>query len=201
VSNQIYPVLPGLTLDVTRDVLPPPVTVLKTPSRRRYVARDATIPLYAYTLKYEFLRVDDAYAELQTLVGFFNLMGGGFDTFLFDDTDDNTATAQIFGVGNGATTTFQLLRSFGGFAEPVTALQATPAAQVFANGSPASSYTISAAGLVTFGTPPAVGVTLTWTGKFYRRCAFSDPKLTTTKFMNRLYSAGKVQIESVLETT
>lgn len=200
-SNLVYPVLPGLTLEVERDVIPPPVTVLKTPSRRRYVARDATIPLYSYALKYEFLRTDDAFAELQTLVGFFNLMGGGFDTFLFEDVDDNTATAQPFGVGDGTTTTFQLLRSFGGFAEPVTALQATPTPQVYANGSPAGSYGISAAGIVTFAGPPAAGVSLTWTGKFYRRCAFSDPKLSTQKFMNRLYTAGKVQIESVLETT
>ncbi len=118
-SNALYPSLPGLTFECTRTVLAPPVQKRKTPSRREYRARDATVPLYAYSLKYEFLRASSAAQDLQTLVGFYNSMGGSFDTFLFLDPDDNTATDSAFGIGDGSTLSWQLLRTFGGFAEPV----------------------------------------------------------------------------------
>lgn len=125
-SNEIYPTLPGLTFGVQRNVLAPPVTIKTTPSQREYRARDATLPRYRYTLGYEFLRSAAAWAELQTLVGFFNRHGGSFDDFLFEDPDDHTATAAAFGIGDGTTTAFQLLRSFGAFSEPVRDLNGAP---------------------------------------------------------------------------
>lgn len=125
-SDAVYPTLPGLAYGVVRGVIPPPVTIKTTPSRREYRARDAVNPVYAYTLPYEFLRSDAVWAELQTLVGFYNLRGGPFDSFLFTDPDDNAVTAQPFGVGDGSTAVFQLVRSYGGFAEPVRDLNGAP---------------------------------------------------------------------------
>lgn len=125
-SNEIYPALPGLTFGVQRNVLAPPVTVKTTPSQREYRARDATLPRYRYVLMYEFLRSSAVEAELQSLVGFFNTHGGSFDDFLFDDPDDHAATANAFGIGDGSTVGFQLLRSFGAFAEPVRDLNGAP---------------------------------------------------------------------------
>jgi hypothetical protein len=120
-SNLVYPTLPGLTLEVQRDVIAPPVTIKTTPSRREFRARDATRPLYYYAMKYEFLRSVVPFNELQALVGFYNQVGGSFDSFLYTDADDCTATNEGFGVGDGATTVWQLLRGFGGFAEGVDA--------------------------------------------------------------------------------
>jgi hypothetical protein len=125
-SSAVYPTLPGLTFGVQRNVVAPPVTVKTTPSQREYRARDATLPRYRYVLGYEFLRSDAVLAELQALVGFFNARGGSFDDFLFLDPDDNTATANAFGIGDGTTTAYQLLRSYGAFAEPVRDLNGAP---------------------------------------------------------------------------
>lgn len=135
-SSAIYPTLPGLSFGVQRTVLPPPVQVRTTPSQREYRARDATVPRYQYALNYEFLRSSAARAELQTLVGFFNARGGSFEAFSFLDPDDNTVSAQQFGVGDGSTTSFQLLRSFGGFAEPV--LDPIAPGEFFIAGQPAN---------------------------------------------------------------
>jgi uncharacterized protein (TIGR02217 family) len=195
-SSAVYPTLPGLAFGLQRSVLPPPVQVRTTPSRREFRALDATIPLYQYSLIYEFLRSRAALAELQTLVGFYNARGGAFDSFLFIDPDDTTVTAQLFGTGDGATMAFQLVRSFGGFAEAVTDLNGAPS--LYKAGTLQSSgYTVSATGLVTFSTAPTTGQALTWSGAFYRRCRFLGDRLDTTKFMRDLWEARKVEFISV----
>lgn len=127
-SNTLYPVLPGLAWPVNR------TPMWENDSRTSISGRDFTrarwsSPRWLYQLKYEFLRSAAAQAEFQQLVGLFNQMRGDWDTFLFDDPDDNTATAQQFGLGDGVTTQFQLLRALGGFVEPVFALNGTPQLQ------------------------------------------------------------------------
>lgn len=198
-SNSVYPVLPGLEFPVTRQVVPPPVTTFTTPSRREYRGRSATLPLYRYSLSYEFLRGDAVLAEWQTLEGFYKLMGGDFDTFLFTDPDDNAVAAMPFGTGNGSTTAFQLVRALGGFAEAIFDLNGAPL--VFKAGvlqSTPSQYSVSSSGLVTFTAAPSAGQALTWTGSFYRRCRFSRGQLEFQKFMRDFWQAKKVEIEMVL---
>lgn len=118
-GNLVYPSLPGLLLPAGRAVLPPPVHVRTTPSQREYRTRDALLPRYHYALPYEFLRAGRRGTELASLVGFYNAVGGPFDSWLYLDPDDYTAAAQAFGVGDASTTQWQLVRAFGAFAEPV----------------------------------------------------------------------------------
>ena len=196
-SNEVFPTLPGIEWDEQRIVLPPKVDIRTTPSEREFRARNATLPRYRYALRYEFL-FSDARAHLQTLVGFYNRHGGPFDTWRYQDKDDSAATAQQFALGNGAQTSFQLTRSFGSFAEPVTEIGATPS--IFVNGTlQTSGVTVSAAGVVTFSAAPGSGAVLTWTGTFYRRCRFDGDRLETSKFMAALYNARKVEFISVKE--
>lgn len=194
-SALIYPTLPGFMYPQQRDVVPPPVQVRTTPSQREYRARDAALPRYQYGLQYEFLRTGTRGAELASLVGFYNKVGGPFDSWLYSDPDDNTAVAQLFGVGNGATQGFQLLRGFGGFAEPVFDLQAAPAIYL-AGVLQASGYTVSSTGWVSFTAAPGAGVALTWSGAFYRRCRFLGDRLNTTKFMDQMFEAKRVEFIS-----
>ena len=200
-SNAVYPTLPGLSFGTQRTVLAPPVHVRTTPSQREFRARDANLPRYQYTLQYEFLRSRAALAELQTLVGFFNARGGSFDSFLFLDVDDSTATAQPFGVGNGSTSQFQLLRSFGGFAEVVSDINATVRLiKVYVAGTLKTKdvdYVLAPTGSVTFFTPPSSGSAITWTGDFYRRVRFLRDQLDTTKFLQDLWEAKKVELLSI----
>ena len=196
-SSEIYPSPPGLTFGTQRNVIAPPVITKTTPSQREYRARDATLPRYRYVLAYEFLRSDAVWAELQALVGFFNRHGGGFDDFLFLDPDDNAVAANAFGVGNGSTKAFQLLRTFGGFSEPVRDVLGAPS--IYVNGvlrTPGTHYSLSATGLVTFVTAPGAGQPVTWTGQFYRRVRFRYDELQATKFMQDLWEAKTVELLS-----
>lgn len=130
-SNSVLPSLPGLEWNVGRTVLAPPVKIRTTPSDREYRARDATVPRYQYAHSYEFLR-GGSLAEWQALEAFFKQHGGDFESWLYDDVNDNTTTATQFGLGTGSTTSYQLLRSLGGFLEPVSDVNGRP--DVFLNG-------------------------------------------------------------------
>jgi len=192
----VYPTLPGLDFSVVRDVIAPPVAIKTTPSLREYRGRDSTYTRYGYTLVYAFLRSAAAYNELQTLLGFYNLVGGTFDSFLFTDPDDSVASAMQFAVGNGSTTVFQLTRSVGGFAEAIYDFNGS--VSVFDNGTNVGSgVSVSSTGVATFTTAPAAGHLLTWSGSYYRRCRFTGEKMSATKFMNLLWEARKVELMSV----
>ena len=58
-------------------------------------------------------------SSLQSLMGFFLQLQGQFGTFLYTDPDDNAVTGQVFATGDGSTTSFMMMRSLGGFLEPV----------------------------------------------------------------------------------
>jgi hypothetical protein len=51
-------------------------------------------------------------SELRAIDGLFEAMQGQFDTFLYQDPDFNTVTAEQFGTGDGATSAFQLTAKF-----------------------------------------------------------------------------------------
>jgi len=123
-SNLLYPVLPGLTWSKFRT--PMWNTTLKSSDSGRDFSRTTwTSPRWVYRLQYSVLRAG-AQQELQTLAAFFNRHAGDHDTWLFDDPDDNTATAEQIGLGDSVTTTFQLVRSMAGYLEPVYELNGLP---------------------------------------------------------------------------
>lgn len=195
-SNRLFPALPGITWNQVRTVLAPPVHVRTTPSRREFRSRSSTLPLYQYTLTYEFLRGRAINDHLQQLVGLFNLCGGSFDSLLLTDIADQAVTAAPFGAGDGSTTAFQLVRPFGGFAEAVFDLNGAPLIYV-AGVLQVSGYTVSASAVVTFSAAPALGAALTWSGAFYRRARFLRDQLETNAFMQDLYEAKKVELLSL----
>lgn len=194
-SNALYPTLPGLMWPIKRT----PVwntSIKTTPSGREWRSTEVTCPRYRYGLKYEFLRNAVAYGEFQALFGFFNARRGRFDTFLFLDPDDRTATGQAFGVGAAGVTTFQLVRTLGGFVEPVYDLVAAPA--IYKAGLLQSSgYTVSAAGVVTFSVAPAAGALLTWSGSYYWRMRFDGDELDFEQFLAQFWKTGDVRLITV----
>lgn len=190
-SQLIFPSLPGLTWPVTRTVVAPPVTIKQTPSRREFRWRDSAVPLYRYTLPFEFLRLATAYSEWQQLMGFFNNVGGTFDDWLFEDRDDRYCSNQVFGVGDGSTKSFQLARALGGFLEPIYGLNGTPVITV--NGAATTAFTVGSTAAVSFSTAPPSGAVLRWTGYFYWRCRFTSDSLEFTKNFSTFYEAKKVE--------
>lgn len=72
-------------------------------------------PRYRYKVAFEALRSDaGSRLDFQQLAGLFARSFGRADSFLFSDEADNSVSDHGFGVGDGATTAFQLQRSLLG---------------------------------------------------------------------------------------
>ena len=193
-SNAVFPTLPGMRITVRRTASMPPVLKRTTASRREYRAVDSLTVKYRFALSFEVLRAG-AEAELQTLEAFFKARRGSFDNFLFTAPDDAAVTGQLFGTGTGSATAFQLVRSLGGYSEPVVDLNGAP--QIFNNGAlqaTPANYSVSATGLVTFTSAPLSGRALTWSGAYYWRVRFDRDELEFERFLHQLYELRSVEL-------
>lgn len=164
-------------------------------SKTRYAVQQQAYPLWQIDLSVEVLRDQAGTDEAKNLMGFFNSRAGAFDSFLYTDPDDSTVTDQQFGVRDGVTTQFQLLRSFGGFLEPVQNVNALT--NIKSNGSALTNpthYTIDANGLVTLASAGTNGHVLTWTGTYYWRVAFNEDKLAFGKMFKDLWELKKLPL-------
>ncbi|HEY2710060.1 MAG TPA: DUF2460 domain-containing protein [Caulobacteraceae bacterium] len=97
-----------------------------------------------------------------------------------------------FGVGDGATRTFQLSRFVRSWFEPV---YATFNVGIADNGAPAGAFTV-AAGQVTFTTAPAAGHTLQWFGWFYFGCNFTQDDLGFVQIVTQLWEGKSLKFTS-----
>ncbi len=196
-GNAIFPTLAGLGWNVRRT--PQWKTrVQEAISGKEVRIADWSFPRWQWELTYDFLRGDAAHAEFQALAGFFNQRQGMFDSFLYQDADDNAVTGQQLGIGDGATTGFQLVRALGGFVEPIIAPNVLSAVYLAGVAQSAGSYSVNnATGLLTFGTAPAAGVAVTADFSFYFRCRFSEDSMDFEKFMNQLWQAKTVGFVSL----
>lgn len=168
--------------------------IKKSVSGREFTTAYWSYPKWEFRLNYEVLRAG-ALAELETLIGFFNARNGRADDWLFEDPRDKTVTAQNFGTGDGVRTQFQLVRALGGFVEPIFGVSGTPS--IFKNGVLQSSgYSIDSKALVTFTTPPANAVALTWTGSFYFRVRFTHDSAEFEEFLQDLWHWRRCQFST-----
>lgn len=192
-SNAVFPTLPGLGWSVGKKPMWK-TAVQRTVSGREFRAPFMSYPLWEFSLNYEVLRAATAYAELQTLMGFFNARLGAYDSFLYTDSNDNSVTDYQFGTGDGTTVAFQLTRALGGFIEPVMNVNAlTNIKKGGAVQSSPTDYSIDSAGLVTFTSAPAGAAVLTWTGSFYFRVRFLQDMAEFEEFMKNLWQLKKLE--------
>lgn len=191
-TTPTFPTFKGLSWPVGR--APKWNTLVQEPvSGKKTKLQLWSYPPYQFTLTFDYLSA----ADYATMEGFFNSVGGGAQMFQFKDINDFSVAAQGFGVGDGATTTFQLVRSFGGFAMPIFA--PTGSISIFNNGTlvGGSNYSINATGLVTFVSAPAAGHTLTWTGNFNWLVQFDDDTMSFSEFMATFWELKKTSFTSV----
>jgi len=202
-SDIIYPTFLGLAPNFSR------LPVWKTQTHASVSGREVRgtyrfYPLIDFTLVYEFLRDGASGNEFAQLVGFYNARGGSWDSFLFTDPADSVVTLQGFGAGDGVSTAFQLTRAFGagGFSgvEPVMNLNGAPL--IYVGGvlkTVTTDYTVSATGVVTFASAPAIDALLTWSGAYYYRCRFVDDTLEFTGIMSGFWEVKKVLMRGSLQ--
>lgn len=204
-SSAVFPSLARLGWTVTRSEIWKTRTQESISGKETRIA-DWSFPRHLWSLSYDFLRQGDfagaAYGEFAALAGFFNLRQGGFDSFLYADPDDHQATGQEIGVGDGATTSFQLVRGFGGYAEPVLAPNVVSAVYLNGVAQSAGAYTVNGwgaalPGTLVFNAPPGAGVAITADYTFYFPCRFAADQLDFEKFMAALYQLKKIEFVSL----
>jgi uncharacterized protein (TIGR02217 family) len=172
----VFPTLPGLAWSVTKTPIFQ-TRIQRAVSGRELRALDYPYPLWQFTVDFAVLRdaPGSGYDELHSLLGFFLQCQGAYGGFLFQDPSDNQVSGQLLGSGNASTSAFQLVRTLGGFAEPILAPNQVTA--IYLNGivqNPAGYSVDPNSGLVSFATPPANGLAITADFTFYFRCRFVD---------------------------
>lgn len=202
-STQVFPTLTGEEWDIKRSQIQGGVTVQESISGKRTSIQNWSSPRWAWEVSFSYLDATPTVADLQTLMGFFNSRGGRYDTFLYTDKDDYTVTTQALGTGDGTTAAFQLVRTWGGFVEPIFAPNTV--SKVYVNGVDAgganwsvTSWGATSPGVVTFngGHIPTAGQAVTADFTFYWPCRFDDDSLMYNNFMKYLYENKTVKFSS-----
>jgi uncharacterized protein (TIGR02217 family) len=166
-------------------------------SGKRTRTQNFSYPIYHYELAFAALRSAAIYAEWQLLQGFVNQMLGGTGLFLFDDPEDDTATAQGFGTGDGASTSFQLVRTLGGVGEPVFFPNVIADIKVAGVTKTVNvDYTVGNYGVITFTTAPPGAAALTWDGTFYWGCRFDDDQFDFSNLWAGVWELQKLRFST-----
>jgi uncharacterized protein (TIGR02217 family) len=140
------------------------------------------------------------------LFGFVLAIGGRAGRFLFSNPDDHSVTAQGIGAGDGATTAFTLVRSFGagGFAgiEPIGAADLTTTFNVYVGGvlkTVGVDYTVDqsvpGANVINFASAPASSAAITVDMSYYYYCKFPE-EAEFDKLMSTFWQNQKVLLHS-----
>ena len=198
-SNNIFPNFSGITWPIPKRATWKTL-VSQTESGREVRVALRSLPLFEWDLPFGILRAADQTA----FWGFYNACSGGYDTFLFDDKSDDFAQGARLGVGDGATTQFQFVRSYAGlFVEPRLDIQQSPIPpNIYLNGVLQSSgYSISYlnSGRVTFTTAPGSGTVITADFYFYWRVRFKEDQLQLDLLYQSLANLKKVTIAQVFQ--
>jgi uncharacterized protein (TIGR02217 family) len=135
--------------------------------------------------------------SLQSLMGFFLQLQGQFGTFLYTDPDDNAVTGQVFATGDGTTTSFTMMRTLGGFLEPVGWV--TTLSNVYLNGSAqsGSAYSLTTPNTLTFTSAPGSGVVVSADFAYAFNCRFLDDQMDFEEFMSSLWKLESMKFRSV----
>jgi hypothetical protein len=133
------------------------------------------------------------------LLTVFQTCYGSYSPFLFDDVYDNSVTDQEIGIGDGMTRDFFLLRSLGGFAQRVAALNGTPTIKL--NGViQTATFSVSPVGIISLGSPPAPGQLITWSGFYRWICRFDEDQIDLAQFMPNFWEAKSVKFSTEIIT-
>lgn len=185
--------------------------IQKAISGREIRVLDQLYPIWTWTLTYEVIRdkwdtrqsgggsLGATFDELRTLAGFFLQMQGAFGSFLYTDPTDNTITGQAIGTGDGKTTQFQLVRTFGGFNEPITAPNVV--SHVYVEGVDPGGWSVDhSTGIITFtGTPPAPGTHITTDFNYRFRVRFTDDTADFENFLYQLWALKQIKFQSIVD--
>lgn len=170
-------------------------------SGKRTVLAEWTYPIYRIEFPVNGMRSDpvnsgNANQDWQALTGFYKLLGGPATPFHWTDLDDNSATAQNIGTGDGATRQFFFQRTLGGYTEPVQ--DVTNVTNVKVNGTTTGAYSLVldpnwgfVIGIL-FSAAPGAGQAVTATFTYQWPCEFENDGLDLSNFARFFWEAKKI---------
>ncbi len=180
--NPVFPALTGVSLPVIR------TPIWKTGMQEPISGADTRLqhwsyPRYRYTLTFDLLRQAAAFGELQTLMGFYNQVGGAAGVFQYQDPQDNAAPPdQFVAFGDGTSSQFQLVRARGGFVDPVFAVDTVINVKLNGVVQNPATYTVDTKGVVNFNASVPLGIPIWWNGSFNWFCRFDDDNYDFEQF-------------------
>ncbi|QOG44058.1 DUF2460 domain-containing protein [Neisseria gonorrhoeae] len=196
-GNAVFPEFPGLKWGRKKTAVWSTGTQ-KSASCREFRTAYYTYPQWRFSLSFEVLRTKASVNELEKLAGFFNARKGSFESFLYEDPADNAVTDQPVGNTVQGVARYQLVRSMGGFIEPVSAVKERPAVKVGGTAlAYGRDYTVTDKGVLVFNTPQPPGRPITWTGGFYFRVRFTSDTVDFENVLGSLWAAKKIEFTSV----
>jgi uncharacterized protein (TIGR02217 family) len=205
-----YPTLLGLTYSVIKRPIWS-TGVSQHASGREMRIGHFSEPLYEFELIYEFLMDQPPQAptsyDLKNLLGFYNLVHGGFTPFLFKDPDDYTVTAQALGTTDGVLTNWDLVRTYGygtnvstdhiGYVDLTATFHAYLNTVLVDPADYDVSQTVPGTQQIRFHTPPTTGQALTVTMTYFYYCRFLDDQMDFEKFLDRIWQLKRVVLRSL----
>ncbi|CNR27130.1 phage associated protein [Neisseria gonorrhoeae] len=196
-GNAVFPTFPGLKWGRKKTAVWSTGTQ-KSASGREFRTAYYTYPQWRFSLSFEVLRTKASVNELEKLAGFLNARKGSFESFLYEDPADNAVTDQPVGNTVQGVARYQLVRSMGGFIEPVSAVKERPAVKVGGTAlAYGRDYTVTDKGVLVFNTPQPPGRPITWTGGFYFRVRFTSDTVDFENVLGSLWAAKKIEFTSV----
>lgn len=196
-GNAVFPEFPGLKWGRKKTAVWSTGTQ-KSASGREFRTAYYTYLQWRFSLSFEVLRTKASVNELEKLAGFFNARKGSFESFLYEDPADNAVTDQPVGNTVQGVARYQLVRSMGGFIEPVSAVKERPAVKVGGTAlAYGRDYTVTDKGVLVFNTPQPPGRPITWTGGFYFRVRFTSDTVDFENVLGSLWAAKKIEFTSV----
>jgi uncharacterized protein (TIGR02217 family) len=201
-STSVFPSLPGASYPSPRSPVFDTTVQQAISGKETRIALQST-PRWKWDLSFSILRSGGGFSEFQQVVGFFNQRRGMFDTFLYEDSDDNAVVGQQIGIGDGVTTSFQLVRQFGGFVEPMLAPNTGATINIYLNaikqtsGYSVSGWGTSNPGVLTFTSAPGSGVVITADFNYYWPVRFATDSADFNLFLKEFWELKKLSIISV----
>jgi uncharacterized protein (TIGR02217 family) len=171
-------------------------------------------PVWKIVLEYEFLSEkvppppneytdDPVYSDFDTMLGFFLARNtGNQESFLFQgvnaiDSARFTRDGQKVGVGDGAETDFQLVRSIGEFDERIQNPVGPVAFAVGGVDVDPLTVTDLGNGLYRFAVAPAAAAVVTASFRYAYRAKFDEDEIELANFMAYFWEAGSVPLITV----
>jgi hypothetical protein len=151
---------------------------------------------YDIELTYDLLRSGAVDLEMQAIAGFFNQAAGAAAPFWLAPPGLSIFSGQTLGVGDGATASFPLMRSFGSYFEPVAGTSGVTAVYVNGAALPGSAWSVTPgyAPAILFASPPEAGAIVSADFGALWLCRFAHDVVDFEEFMAMLFELRIVKL-------